>query len=154
MTQPCPKGYHTVTPSLMFKDTRKAIEFYKKAFGAQEKGLVLGSGGGVAHAEIFIGNSILMMGDEMPAMPSKSAETYGHSPVAFYLYFDDCDAAFKQAVAAGAKVIMPLQDMFWGDRLGVVQDPFGYAWNVATHKKDPTPEEIKKGAESMFAAAQ
>ena len=152
MTEKIPKGYHTVTPMLMFKDSRKAIDFYKLAFGAQEHYAMPGPDGkGVMHAEMQIGNSIFMMGDEYPQQPGKSAETAGGSPVSFYLYVEDADEAFRTATDAGAVTDMPVQDMFWGDRVGTVQDPFGYSWSVATHTRDLTPEEIRQGAEAAFA---
>lgn len=152
MTKPIPDGYHTLTPLLVFKDARKAIDFYKKAFGASERHVMPGPNGkGVMHAEIKIGNSIVMMGEENPSRGSKSAETLGACPVAFYVYVENVEAAFKQAVAAGATSQMPPQDMFWGDRMGTVKDPFGYNWSFATHKKDLTPEEMAKGAEAVYS---
>jgi uncharacterized glyoxalase superfamily protein PhnB len=161
MSKPIPEGYHSVTPSFTFKDSQKALEFYKKAFGAKVIDFVPGlNGRGVMHATMQIGNSILMMGDEMPASQaggpdsekcSKSAETTGSSPVSMYVYVPDADAIFKQAIAAGATENMPMMDMFWGDRAGSLKDPFGYSWMVATHKKDLTHEEVKKGAEAFFA---
>ena len=152
MTQAIPEGFHTVTPMFMFKDTRKAIEFYKRAFGAEERFAMPGPDGtGVMHAELRIGSSIIMMGDENPQQACKSAETVGGSPVSFYLYLENADEAFRTALEAGAETRMPVQDMFWGDRAGTVQDPFGYSWTLATHIKDLTPEEIRQGAEAFFA---
>lgn len=152
MTQKIPEGYRTVTPMLMFKDTRKAIEFYKRAFGAEERYAMPGpDGNGVMHAELMIGNSIVMMGDEHPQQSCKSAETAGGSPVSFYLYVENVDEAFRTATGAGAKVDMEVQEMFWGDRMGSVTDPFGYSWSLATHTRDLTPEEIRQGAEEFFA---
>lgn len=149
MTKPIPDGYHAISPMLVAKDARKAIDFYKKAFDAKEKFVMPGPNGqGVMHAELQIGDSVFMMGDENPQRNRKSAETLGSSPVSFYLYVKNVDASFKNAVDAGATVEMPLQDMFWGDRAGTVKDPFGYTWMIATHTKDLTPEEIKKGAET------
>jgi PhnB protein len=154
MITPIPKGYHTVTPTIMFKDCRKAIEFYKKAFGATERHVMPAPDGkSVMHAEIQIGDSYVMMGDECPGHPSKSAETMGGSPIGFYVYVADVDAAFKKALAAGGSVRMPVQDMFWGDRAGSLEDPFGHSWMLATHVADVTPEEMARGAEAMFAAA-
>ena len=153
MTKAIPEGFHSVTPMFMFKDARKAIEFYKRAFGAQERFAMPGPDGkGVMHAELRIGDSIIMMGDENPQEPCKSAETMGGSPVSFYLYVESVDAAFAKAVEAGAKTRMPVEDMFWGDRAGTVQDPFGYSWMLATHIKDLTPQEIEQGAKAAFAA--
>jgi uncharacterized glyoxalase superfamily protein PhnB len=152
MAQPIPPGYHSVTPSLTLKDCQKAIEFYKKAFNAK----VLDQfpnpmGKGIMHAVIQIGNSLIMMGDEAPGMPARSAETLGASPVSLYIYVPNVDEAFKQAVGAGAVATMPVAEMFWGDRAGNLKDPFGYSWMLATHTRDLSKDEIKKGAESFFA---
>jgi PhnB protein len=143
-----PEGYTTVTPSITLRDTGQAIEFYKRAFGAQERGVMRGPDGKVMHAEMQIGNSIIMMNDEV--MNSRSAETIGGSPVSFYLYFEDVDAAFQKATAAGAKSTMPVTDMFWGDRMGSIVDPFGLRWTLASHVKDVTPEEMKKGQDEFL----
>ena len=150
MAQPIPEGYQSVTPSLTFKDSKKALEFYKKAFSAKVLDFFPNpSGQGIMHATMQIGNSIIMMGEAMPQC--KSAETLGSSSVSFYVYVPDPDATFKQAVAAGATVVMPVAEMFWGDRAGNVKDPFGYSWMIATHTRDLTNDEIKKGAEAFFA---
>ena len=152
MAQTPPPGYHTLTPSLIVKDARKAIDFYKKAFGAQEIDVMTGPEGKVMHAEIKIGDSTLMMGEENPAWAQfKSAETLGASPISLHLYFPDADAAFKRAVDAGAKVEMPVDDMFWGDRYGKVKDPFGYTWGIATRVKNLTKEEIAKAGQEWMA---
>jgi PhnB protein len=152
MTKAIPEGFHTVTPMFMFKDARKAIAFYKRAFGAEERFAMPGPDGkGVMHAELRIGDSIIMMGDENPQQPCKSAETIGASPISFYLYLENVDEAFRIALEAGAEARMPVEDMFWGDRAGTVQDPFGYSWMLATHTKDLTPEEIQQGAQAAFA---
>ena len=152
MTQAIPEGFHTVTPIFVFKDVRKAIEFYRRAFGAEELFIMPGPDGkGVMHAEVRIGNSIIMMGEENPQEPCKSAETIGGSPVGFYIYLENVDEAFGTALAAGAQARMPVQDMFWGDRMGTVQDPFGYNWSLATHAKDLTQQEIQEGAQAFFA---
>ncbi len=154
MPQPIPAGYHTVTPSFTFKDSRKAIDFYQKAFDAKILGEIMpGVGGkGTMHATLQIGNSIIMMGDEIAGGKCVSAETSGQSPISLYIYVQDADAAFKKAIAAGAKEFMPVMDMFWGDRAGSLMDPFGYSWMIATHKQDLTTDQIKKGAEAFFAA--
>ena len=153
MTKAIPEGYQTITPTMAFKDTRKAIDFYKKAFGAKERHIMAGPDGkGVAHAEIKIGNSIIMMCDEVPSHNIRSAETMGATPIKFYVYVEDVDAFFKKAAEAGCKVEMPVSDMFWGDRMGSLKDPFGYFWTLATHTRDLTPEEMKKGAEQAFSA--
>jgi PhnB protein len=152
MTKAIPEGYQSVTPMFIFKDASKAIEFYKNAFGAQERFVMPGPDGkGVMHAEIQIGNSIIMMGEEHPQQSCKSAETAGGSPVSFYIYLEGVERAFVKAVEAGAKVVMPVADMFWGDRAGTLQDPFGYSWTLATHVKDLTPQEISQGAAAFFA---
>ena len=152
MTKAIPEGYSTVTPMFIFKDARKAIEFYRRAFGAQERFVMPGPDGkGVMHAELQIGSSIIMMGEENPQEPCKSAETIGGSPVSFYLYLENVDEAFRIALEAGAEARMPVEDMFWGDRVGTVQDPFGYNWTLATHIKDLTPQEIQQGAQAAFA---
>ena len=154
MAKPIPEGYHSVTPSFTFKDSKKALDFYKKAFGAK----VLDSfpsptGQGIMHATMQIGDSILMMGDEMSGSENcpKSAETLGSSPISLFIYVPNVDAAFKQAVETGCTVAMPVADMFWGDRAGSVRDPFGYSWMIATHTQDLTKEQIRKGAEAFFA---
>jgi len=152
MTKAIPEGFHSVTPMFVFKDARKAIEFYKRAFGAQERFAMPGPDGkGVMHAEVRIGTSIIMMGEENPQQPCKSAETIGGSPVSFYIYLENVDEAFRIALEAGAEARMPVEDMFWGDRVGTVQDPFGYNWTLATHIKDLTPQEIQQGAQAAFA---
>ncbi len=145
---PIPKGHTTVTPTLTVSDTRKAIEFYKRAFGAVEKGIFEGPDKKIMHAEIQIGNAMVMMNDEV--MGNRSPHSHGGSPVSFFLYFEDADAVQKKAIAAGAKEIMPVADMFWGDRMGCVEDSFGYKWNIATRIKELTPEEMKKGGEEFF----
>ena len=152
MPQNPPQGYSTLTPSLILKDARKAIDFYKKAFGAEEIDVMAGPDGRVMHAEMRIGSSIFMMGEENPAWPTfKSAETLGASPISLHLYFPDADAAFRRALDAGAKVEMPVQDMFWGDRYGKVKDPFGYTWGIATRVQDLTPEQIRKAGQEWMA---
>ena len=152
MTKPIPEGYHSLTPSFTFKDSQKAIDFYKKAFNAKVKDVFPNlNGRGIMHAALQIGDSMLMMGDEM-GPKCKSAETMGGSPVSIFIYVPNVDEAFKQAIAAGGKEIMPVADMFWGDRAGNLLDPFGYQWMIATHKQDLTQEQIRKGAEAFFAA--
>ena len=149
-----PKGYHTITPNLVIRDAAKAIDFYKKAFGAEQIVSMPGPGGKVMHAELRIGDSVVMLADEMPEMGSRSPATFGGSPVSFYVYLDKVDAAWKRAVDAGAKVVRPLTDMFWGDRTGLLEDPFGHRWSLAQHVKDVTPEEMKKGQEAFFKQMQ
>lgn len=152
MTKAIPEGFQSITPYFVFKDARKAMEFYKRAFGAQERFAMPGPDGkGVMHAELLIGNSIIMMGEENPQQACKSAETIGGSPVSFYLYLENVDEAFRIALEAGAEARMPVQEMFWGDRVGTVQDPFGFSWSLATHTRDLTPQEIQQGAQAAFA---
>ena len=154
MAQPVktiPDGYHTMTPMLTLPDVAQAIEFYKKAFNAQELNRMDGPDGNLMHAELKIGNSIFMLGQENPQMGNASPATLKGTPISLYLYVEQADAAFNQAVQAGATVVMPVADMFWGDRGGHVIDPFGHRWWVATHKEDLTPEQMKQRAQQFFA---
>ena len=154
MTKPIPDGYHAVTPSLTLKNSKKAIEFYQKAFGAKVLDVFPNlSGQGIMHATIQIGDSILMMGDENPGQMCKSAETLGASPISLFVYVPDVDTVFKQAVAAGGTVVMPVAEMFWGDRAGNIKDPFGYQWMIAAHKRDLTKDQIRTEAQAFFAQA-
>ena len=154
MPKAIPEGYHSVTPTLTFKDARKAIDFYKKALGAVERYAMPGPDGkGVMHAEIQIGDSIFMIMDENPQMQNKSAETLGGSSVSFYIYLENVDEAYKKATSAGAQSKMAVDDMFWGDRVGTVHDPFGYCWSLATHVKDMTAKEIEEAAKVAFSKA-
>jgi PhnB protein len=154
MAQSIPAGYHSVTPSFMFKDSQKAIDFYKQAFNAKVLDVFPNlTGKGIMHATLQIGDSIIMLGDEMPGgKASPSAETMGGSPITLFFYVPNADAAFKQAIAAGAIEQMPVADMFWGDRAGSLRDPFGYSWMIATHTQDLTKDQIRKGAEAFFAS--
>lgn len=149
--KPIPEGMHTVTPSLKMKDAAKAIEFYKEAFGATERGRFDNPGGGVMHAELLIGDSVVMLGEEMPEMGAKGPKTLGGTPVRLHIYTEDVDSLFARAAKAGATVLMPVADQFWGDRYGVLADPFGHEWSIATHTKDLTMEQMKKAAEELFA---
>ena len=150
-TQAVPKGYHTVTPSLVIAGAAKAIEFYKKAFGAVEKSRFPAPNGTLMHAEIRIGDSIIMMGDEMPEQGGRGPKSLGGSPVTLFIYQDNVDAAWKRAVNAGAKVVMPLSDQFWGDRGGCLEDPFGHNWWLCQHIKDMSPEEMQQAAEAFYS---
>ncbi len=150
--QPTPAGHQTVTASLTLRDTAQAIEFYKKAFGAEERmRMPMPGSTKVLHAEIRIGDSVLMLADEMPQMPCRSAQALGGSPVAFYVYVKDVDSAFQRAVSAGARADMPVQDVFYGDRIGKVTDPFGYSWTLATHVAEVPPAELPQRAKDFFA---
>ena len=153
MPNAVPAGYHTVTPTLTVLNGAEAIEFYKKAFGAEEVMRVPGPDGkGIMHAEIRIGSSRIMLGDESPAMRCLAPATLGGPSGSLYVYVPDVDAAFKRAVAAGAKVLVPVTDMFWGDRFGSVEDPSGHRWGLATHVEDPTPEEMARRQREFFAS--
>jgi PhnB protein len=151
MAKPIPEGHHTVTPYLTLKGAAKAIDFYKRAFGAHEEGRMdTPDGKSVVHAEIRIGDSMVMLSDEIPGMGPRSPEALGGTTASIFLYVPDVDAAFKRAVDAGAKAVMPPTDMFWGDRFGKLADPFGHQWAMATHKEDLSDEEIRKrGAAAM-----
>jgi len=140
--KPIPKGYHTVTPYLIVKDAAGAIEFYKNAFGATEVMRMMGPSGKVMHAEIKMGDSLIMIADEFPEMDVRSPQSFGGSPVSIHLYVEDVDALANQAMRAGAKVLRPVKDQFYGDRSGTFADPFGHVWHIATHKEDLSPEEI------------
>src|SRR5262245_7327195 len=144
---PIPKGYHTVTPSLFVAGAAKAIDFYKKALGAEELMRFAGPDGKIMHAEIKVGDSIVMLADELPEMGGKSPKTIGGTPVSFFVYGENVDAAWKRAVDAGAKEIQPLENQFWGDRTGCLEDPFGHHWWLAQHIEDLNPEQIRKNAE-------
>jgi uncharacterized glyoxalase superfamily protein PhnB len=146
-----PDGFHSVTPHLIVKDAGKALDFYVRAFGATERVRMPGPDGGIMHAEMSIGDSIVMLGEERPDMDSRGPLSLGGSSVSLMIYCDDADAMFKRATAAGASVKMPIDDVFWGDRYGQVIDPFGHVWSIGTHKKDLTPAEMKQGAQEFFA---
>ncbi len=139
-----PEGYYSLTPYLVIKGAADAIEFYKKAFGAVETLRMPGPGGRIMHAEVTIGNSTLMLSDENPERGYLSPTTRGGHTSSVMFYTDDVDTVFKQAVAAGAKADMPPVDMFWGDRMGNITDPFGHSWAIATHKEDVSPAEMEK----------
>lgn len=146
-----PEGYRTVTTYLIVKDAAKAIDFYTRAFGAVELFRMPGPDGkGVMHAEIKVGDSIVMLSDECPHMGTKSPLTLGGTATALHLYVEDVDASFKKATKAGAQTKQPPTDMFWGDRYGKVLDPFGHEWGLATHTEDLTPEEIGARAAKFF----
>jgi len=141
---PVPKGYHTATPFVIVHDAASALKFYKKAFGAKERGCLKMPNGKVAHAEITIGDSIIMLSDECPEMNTRSARSFGGTPVGIHLYVKDVDALSRQAVKAGAKVIRPLENQFYGDRSGVFEDPFGLTWSIGTRKENISMPELKK----------
>jgi len=147
---PIPKGFHTATPSLTIKDCSRAIEFYKRALGAEEvMRMPMPDGRGVMHAELKVGDSILFMNDEMPGAPVHAPATDHLSPASLWLYVADCDAAYEKAIQAGARSTEAPTDMFWGDRTSAVTDPFGYVWHFATHVKDVSEAEMKKASEEF-----
>ena len=147
--KPVPDGYTTATPYLTVRGGAKAIDFYKQAFGAKELFCMPGPGGKIMHAEILIGNSHIMLADESDSAETKSPQTLNGSTAGIFLYLEDVDSSFQQAVKAGAKQTMPLQNMFWGDRFGKLTDPFGHKWMLASHVEDVSPEEME---ERMAAA--
>ena len=149
--QAIPKGYHTITPYMTVRDAARAIEFYKQAFGAKERGVMKGPEGKVMHAELVIGDSIIMLADEFPEFGSLSPQSIGGSGTGLHIYIEDVDSAFDRAVKAGATVEMPVADMFWGDRYGKLRDPFGHKWSIGTHKADLSMEEMKKGMDETMA---
>ncbi|MBC7833631.1 MAG: VOC family protein [Phycisphaerales bacterium] len=147
-----PEGFTSITPHLIIKGAAKALDFYKKAFGAEEvMRLACDQTGALMHAEIRIGNAVVMLADEFPSMGAISPSTLGGSGVTIHLYVQDVDAAFKKAVAAGATGVMPPMDMFWGDRYSKVTDPFGHTWSIATHTRDVTPQECKAAMAAMMS---
>lgn len=149
--RPIPEGYHTVTPVLTVHDAARTIEFYKEAFGAEERfRMTTPDGKAIAHAELKIGDSVFMLGEEMPGYESASPQTLGSTTVSFYIYVEDVDAAFDRAVSAGATVKYPLENMFWGDRTGTVVDPSGHFWTLATHIEDVSPEELDTHGREAF----
>ena len=146
MVKPVPEGYHAVTPYLILNAAGDAIAFYRKALGAEEVMRMDDPSGKIRHAEISIGGSRIMLADEHPDIQALSPKTIGGSPVSIHLYVENVDAAIERAVAAGAKLIRPVADQFYGDRVGGIEDPFGYRWFIATHKEDLTIEEIRRRA--------
>lgn len=147
---PIPKGYHAITPYLIVNKGKKALEFYKKAFGAKATICMEHSDGTIGHAELKIGDSIIMLGDECADMKAYSPEHFKGSPVSIHFYVKDVDAVVKKAVGAGATLIKPVADQFYGDRSGGLQDPFGHYWYVSTHVEDLTMAQIKKRAKELF----
>lgn len=148
-----PKGYNSVTPYLVIKGAAAAIEYYKKVFGATEEMRMPAPGGRIGHAELKIGDSHIMLADESPEMGHQSPLQLGTSPVSMLLYVKDVDSTVERAVADGAKVLKPVEDQFYGDRMGFIQDPFGHRWGVATHKEDVSPEEMEERAKKAMKAA-
>ncbi len=146
---PFPKGYPRVSPYLILNDAAAAIEFYKTVLGAKERMRMNAPGGKIGHAELEIGDSLIMLADEYPQMGFLSAKHYGGTPVSLAVYVENCDETFSKAIAAGAKQLKPVQDQFYGDRSGTFQDPWGHVWTVATHIEDLTPEEMAERAAKL-----
>jgi PhnB protein len=151
-TQPIPEGYHTVTPYLAVDDAAEAIDYYAKAFGAKERVRMETPDGKVGHAELEIGDSLVMLSDPFPQASTKPPNELGGTSVSVFMYVEDVDAVVKQAVDAGATVTMEVADQFWGDRFGSVKDPFGHLWSIATHVEDVPPEEMAERAKAAMAA--
>ena len=149
--KPVPEGLHTVTPHLVIRDAAKAMELYKKAFGAQSVSVHHTPNGKVMHADLKIGDSRVMLADEFPGTPCLSPQTVGGTTNVLHIYVEDADSRYNSAVAAGATALMPVMDMFWGDRNGQLRDPFGHVWAIATHTEDVTPAELEKRGAAMFA---
>jgi PhnB protein len=145
-----PEGYHTLTPYMTVRNADKAIEFYKQAFGAVEKGAMRGPDGKVMHAELRIGDSLFMLADEFPQFGSLSPQSTGGAGMGLLIYVEDVDTAFDRALGAGATVEMPVADMFWGDRYGKLVDLFGHKWSIATHTRDMSMEEIEEAQEEFM----
>ncbi|MGH8495137.1 MAG: VOC family protein [Gammaproteobacteria bacterium] len=149
--KPIPEGMHTVTPHLCCRDAAAAMDFYKRAFGAIEIARQTTPDGKILHAAIQIGDSPVMLVDEFPDWQCLGPESLNGSPVTLHLYVEDADAFMKRAVEAGAKETMPLQDTFWGDRYGKLEDPFGHSWSIGTHKRDVSPAEMDQAVKAMFS---
>jgi PhnB protein len=151
-TQPIPEGYHTVTPYLAVEDATEAIEYYTKAFDAKERVRMETPDGKVGHAELEIGDSLVMLSDPFPQASTKPPNELGGTSVSVFIYVENVDAVVKQAVDAGAMVTMEVADQFWGDRFGSVKDPFGHLWSIATHVEDVPPKEMAERAKAAMAA--
>ena len=152
--KPIPDGYRSVTPYLFVNGAAKAIDFYKSAFGARERMRMDGPGGKIMHAELDIGDSMIMLADEFPEMRALSPQTIGGSPVMVAIYVNDVDATFARAIAGGARENRPVQDQFYGDRSGSLTDPFGHMWNIATHVEDVSPEEMRRRSEAFMKGGE
>jgi PhnB protein len=150
--QPIPEGYHSLNPSLAVDDAKQAIEFYKQAFGAKERLIMPGPDGKIGHAELEIGDSVVMLADPMPQSATTPPKELGGCTGALMLYTKDVDATVQKAVDNGASIKMPVEDMFWGDRFGTIADPFGHIWHVATHVEDIPPEEMEERAKAAMAS--
>jgi len=150
--KPIPDGYHTATPYLTLDDAAAAIAYYEKAFGAKERVRMDTPDGKVGHAELEIGDSLVMLSDEFPQGSTRSPKELGGTSAGVFMYVEDVDAVVKRAVDAGATVTMEVADQFWGDRFGSIRDPFGHSWSIATHVEDVTPEQVTERAREAMAA--
>ena len=148
--QPIPEGYRSVTPYLVIKGAKDAIEYYRRVFGATERMRMDAPGGTIGHAELEIGDSLVMLADEFPEMGFRSPKTVGGTPVSLHVYVPNVDEVFGRAVDAGARPLRPVENQFYGDRLGTIEDPFGHVWSIATHVEDVAPEEMKRRSEAMM----
>ena len=147
--KPVPEGYHSVTPYLIIDGATRALDYYKRVFGATERMRMPGPNGKIGHAEISIGDSVIMMADEHPEMGARAPRAFGGAAVSIMLYVNDVDATVKAALAEGAKLLQPIEDKFYGDRTGSIEDPFGHHWHIGTHKEDVPPEEMQRRAAAM-----
>jgi PhnB protein len=148
-----PRGYHSITPAIVVRDAAQAIDFYRRAFGAEEVSRMAGPGGSIMHAEIRIGDSIVMLGEENEQWGTKSPLSTNGNPGSLHVYVADADTAFQRAVDEGASVVYPLEDAFWGDRYGKVRDPFGHEWGIATRVREMTNEEMERAGQEWMAQA-
>jgi PhnB protein len=146
-----PEGFHTLTPHIIVRNAAEAIEFYKKAFGAEVRDVANSPDGKIMHAALKVGDSMLMLNDEFPEWGTLSPLSTGGSGVTLHMYLENVDAAFARAISAGCTVKMPLMDQFWGDRYGVVADPYGHKWSLATHVRDVSLDEVEKAQEEAFS---
>jgi PhnB protein len=151
-TKPIPEGYHTVTPYLAVDDAAAAIEYYEQAFGAKERVRMHAPGGKIGHAELEIGDSMVMLSDPFPQASTPPPKELGGTSASIFMYVEDVDAVVKRAVEAGATITMEVADQFWGDRFGSVTDPFGHSWSIATHVEDVSPDEMAERAKEAMAA--
>ena len=151
--KPVPDGYHNVTPYMIIDGAARALDYYKRVFGATERMRMPGPDGKIGHAEISIGDSMIMLADEHPEMGARSPRAFGGAAVSIMLYVNDVDETVKTAVAEGAKVLQPVEDKFYGDRTGTIEDPFGHHWHVGTHKEDVPPDEMKRRAAALAKSA-
>jgi PhnB protein len=147
-----PEGYHTLTPYIEIENAGEAIEFYKRAFGAKEQVRMDAPGGKIGHAELEIGDSLLMLADPFPQSSIRTPKDLGGTTVNLFMYVEDADAVVQQAVDSGATVTRPVENMFWGDRFGIVTDPYGHTWSIATHVEDVSPEEMEERSKAAMAA--